>query len=109
MDKYNKKNQDNNQIISSIIDLTRSLVQIPSQGGVDNPENIIKYQLPKLSFVNLSIYNIYGQLVEILINENLEPGYYSIEWDGSKFSSGVYFYRITAGEFLASAKCLLLK
>ena len=74
-----------------------------------NPVTTISYQLPKSEFVNLSIYNTNGQLVETLINRQIQSGYHSIKWDGSNEVSGVYFYRLSAAGYSATGKCILLK
>jgi len=74
-----------------------------------NPETRIEYQLPKDGRVHLAIYNINGQLVKTLINENQVAGYYSVQWDASGFSSGIYFYRIQSGEFSDIKKCIIVK
>jgi flagellar hook assembly protein FlgD len=62
----------------------------------------------------LKVYNIAGQLLKTLVDENMSEGYYQITWDATdnsnrKLSSGVYFYRITAGTFSKVCKMLLLK
>jgi len=100
--------------ITSIADtdargLPKSFVLRQNYPNPFNSVTTISYQLPRSSFVNISIYDITGRLVETLVNENAQPGYYSFEWDASKFSSGVYIYRIKAGGFSATCKCLLLK
>jgi hypothetical protein len=59
--------------------------------------------------VNLKIYDAVGKEITILLDKHLQPGHYSIEWDASSFSTGIYFYRIEAGEFNATKKLLLLK
>lgn len=77
-----------------------------------NPFNLIttiSYELPKSAFVNLSIYNVKGQLVETIVNEHNNPGFYTIEWNTSRFGSGIYFYRIKAGEYRETKKCVILK
>lgn len=74
-----------------------------------NPKTTISFQLPKSVFVNLSIYNITGQLVKILINEPKNAGYYNIEWNVKNVDSGIYFYRIQAGEFSSVKKCIVVK
>ena len=79
-----------------------------------NPETTIKYSVAKAGKVNLSIYNIKGQLVRTLVNENQEPSYRSIVWkgennNGSKVSSGVYFYRLQTAEKVMTKKMLLMK
>lgn len=76
-----------------------------------NPTTTISYELPKSSFVKLSIYDISGRLVETLVNEQKNAGYYSVNWNvpQSGISSGIYIYRIDAGEFSSMKKCLVVK
>ncbi len=74
-----------------------------------NPTTIISYQLPSFSNVDLSIYNLLGQKVATLVNERQRAGYHQIEWDAGRFSSGIYFYRIEAGEFQDVKKMILLR
>ena len=77
-----------------------------------NPFNLsttISYMLPEFCTVNLSVYNIAGQIVEVLIDEPRDAGYHTVSWNANNVSSGVYFFKITAGQYLAVKKCLLLK
>jgi hypothetical protein len=74
-----------------------------------NPTTTILFQLTKASNVEFTIYNLTGQLEETLMNEKKDAGYYSIQWDASQYSSGVYIYRIQADGFSAVKKCILLK
>ncbi|MCK4653480.1 MAG: T9SS type A sorting domain-containing protein, partial [Candidatus Cloacimonetes bacterium] len=79
-----------------------------------NPETTILYALPKLCKVSLKIYNIKGQLVKTLVSEKQDAGRYSVTWksrDNSNkpVSSGIYFYRITTGNFTDTKKCIILK
>jgi len=74
-----------------------------------NPSTIINFELPIRNHVELSIYNLIGQKVVTLINENKKAGSYQVEWDASGFSSGVYYYKIDAGEFQAVRKMILLR
>jgi hypothetical protein len=77
-----------------------------------NPFNaftVIKYGLPKSSFVRLTVYNNLGQCVRNLVQEDLTEGYYEFSFDASGLPSGVYVYRIQAGDYMASKKLLLLK
>lgn len=79
-----------------------------------NHRTVIKYQIPENGFVTIRIYNMLGQMVKELINENQKTGYYEISWDGTNgrginTPSGIYFYQITAGKFSATKKMLLLK
>lgn len=74
-----------------------------------NPITKIKFNLPELSKVKLIIYNLLGERVEELINREMEPGYYEIEWNGRKQASGVYLMQLTAGKFSEVKKILLIK
>jgi hypothetical protein len=74
-----------------------------------NPITIINYQLPITNDVDLSIYNMLGQKVATLVNERKQVGYHHVEWDASGFASGVYYYRIEAGEFVDVKKMILLR
>jgi uncharacterized protein YdaL len=74
-----------------------------------NPSTMINYQLPMINEVELSIYNILGQKVTTLVSEKQSPGYYQVEWDASNYASGIYYYMITAGEFRAIRKMILLQ
>ncbi len=77
-----------------------------------NPFNlvtIIKYEIPKFAFVTLKVYNTTGQLAATLVNEQKAAGKYSVTWDAENLSSGVYFYRIKAGNFSYVRKGMVLK
>ncbi len=74
-----------------------------------NPTTVIRYQLPVNSVVTLKAYNILGQEVATLVNGMEEAGYKSVQFDGSNFSSGVYFYRLTAGTYTSVRKMVLIK
>jgi hypothetical protein len=79
-----------------------------------NPSTTIKYQLPEAVDVRLEIYNVVGQVVRTLIGEQQNAGRYEYQWDatsnnGQSLSSGIYFYRLQAGEFQEVKKMLLMK
>jgi len=74
-----------------------------------NPTTTIGYQLPAVSDVELSIYNLTGQKVATLVSERQNAGYHKVEWDASGFASGLYYYRLEAGEFLDVKKMILLR
>jgi parallel beta-helix repeat protein len=79
-----------------------------------NPETTIRYQLPKASHVSLKVYNILGQLVAILVNEDQKAGYKKIVWNGrnrsnNQVGSGMYFYVLQADDFRDVKKMLLMK
>jgi hypothetical protein len=74
-----------------------------------NPVTTIAYSLGARSGVSLIVYNTLGQSVATLVDEMQEPGDHHVRFDGSRFASGVYFYRIVAGSFIESKKLVLLK
>ena len=74
-----------------------------------NPSTVINYQLPKSGNVTLSVYNMLGQEVKVLINEFQQAGTYDVKFDASEFSSGVYFYKIQSGSFTDTKKMTLVK
>ena len=74
-----------------------------------NPSTEISFDLPVASNVELTVYNILGQNVKTLVDRQMEAGRHTISWEASKYSSGVYFYRISAKDFSETKKMLLLK
>ena len=74
-----------------------------------NPSTTIKYEIPKASLVKIKVYDILGRQVAELVNNEKPAGRYTVTFDASKYSSGVYFYRITAGDFSQIKKMVLLK
>lgn len=74
-----------------------------------NPVTTIKFDLPKSSLVKLSIYDALGKEVTVLLNENLTAGSYNYLFEGNNVASGVYFYKIEAGNFSQIKKMTLLK
>jgi len=77
-----------------------------------NPFNVttkISYNLPQPGMVTLDIYNILGRKVETLYNGAQAAGLHSVIWNADGFTSGVYFYKLQAGNYLETKKMLLLK
>jgi len=79
-----------------------------------NPTTTIRFALPQDAHVQLAVYNIRGQLVHLLADEDLERGYHSVIWNGrdgndKPVASGVYFYRLSTGKWSTTKKMLLLK
>jgi hypothetical protein len=80
-----------------------------------NPVTKIKFSLPALKLreagvpVKLIIYDILGREIATIVNEQLKPGSYEIEWDGSQYSSGIYLYKLISGDFTESKKMVLIK
>lgn len=74
-----------------------------------NPTTTINYQLPFASLITLKIYDVLGREIETLINENKTAGKYSIEWNASKYNSGVYYYELKSGDVRIVKKMMLVK
>jgi hypothetical protein len=88
----------------------------PTEFGFDqnypnpfNPVTRIKYQIPELSFVTLKVFDVLGNEITTLVNEEKPLGNYEIQFDATNLPSGVYFYRLQAGSFVETKKMVLLK
>ncbi len=79
-----------------------------------NPSTGISFSIPKASFVKVAIYDVLGNEVKVLFNQEAEAGTYNTMWNGMnnsgvQMSSGTYIYRMTAGDFVQSKKMVLMK
>lgn len=79
-----------------------------------NPSTSIEFSVPKKSLsqeseVRLAVYDMLGREIEVLLNNKLQPGNYRVSWNASKYSSGIYFYRIISKEFTDTRKMILIK
>jgi len=74
-----------------------------------NPTTTIKYQIPEISFVTLKVYNVLGNEIKTLVNEEKPTGTYNVTWHAKNLPSGVYFYQLQAGSFIDVKKMILLK
>ncbi len=74
-----------------------------------NPSTVISYQLPVVSNITLKVYDILGSEVITLVNEQQEPGYYEVQFNAANIASGMYVYRLQAGDFISVKKMLLIK
>lgn len=74
-----------------------------------NPSTQIKFDLPKSSFVKLIVYDVLGKEVTSLVNEELNLGEYSVDWNAVNFPSGVYFYTLISDDFIQNKKMILIK
>ena len=99
-------------VISSISDIAG----LPTVFALDqnypnpfNPSTTIRYGLPNRSHVTLTVFNTLGQQITVLQSGDREAGYHEVRFDGTGLSSGVYFYRIQAGEFVQTRRLVLLK
>jgi hypothetical protein len=108
--------------ISTIIPKSYSLSQ--NYPNPFNPLTTIEFDIPNLSplyergvggflrqdgVVRLTVYDILGKQIELLVNQKLEPGSYRINFDGSSLSSGVYYYKLISGDFAETKKMVLLR
>ena len=79
-----------------------------------NPVTTLRYELPEDSFIDVTIYDMLGNVVNNLVNANQSPGYKTVQWNatnnkGEPVSAGVYLYKIQAGDFVHTKKMILLK
>jgi hypothetical protein len=74
-----------------------------------NPSTRIKFAIPKSGIVVLSVYNLLGQKLEELVNEEMRAGNHTVSFDGSNLSSGTYFYKISVNGFQSSKKMIVLR
>lgn len=86
----------------------------PASPNPFNPSTTIRYEIPKTGQVQLTVFNMLGQVVRALVNEEKRAGTYSVEWDGRNdagnvVGSGVYLYRLQAGSSARTMKMILMK
>ena len=90
--------------------------EIPSDFKLDqnypnpfNPSTTIKYSISKQSFVTLKVYDVLGNEIKTLVSEEISPGNYEVEFNSNILTSGIYFYKLQAGNFTQTKKMILLK
>ena len=98
------------------VTITISVNDIPTEFSLEynipnpfNPSTAINYQLSVDSDVELSIYDMNGKIVSTLVSEAKSAGYHSVDWNASLFPSGIYFYRLIAGDYVETKKMVVLK
>ena len=74
-----------------------------------NPVTNLKFGLPVDSKVSMQIYNLQGQVVSTLLNDNMQAGYHSVVWNADNHSSGIYFVQMIAGDYIHTQKIMLVK
>lgn len=74
-----------------------------------NPSTVIEFQIPEARHVNLTVYDILGRKVDVLLNQEMVPGYYQVTFDGSNLPSGMYIYRLSAGSYTNTKRMILAK
>ncbi len=74
-----------------------------------NPVTTISYTIPKSGFIKIKVYDVTGKEIEILVEEFKNAGRYQVRFEGSNFASGIYFYKLTAGEFSETKRMVLIR
>jgi hypothetical protein len=74
-----------------------------------NPSTTIKYQLPKESLVKITVFDVLGKQVGVLVNEKKNAGFYEVDFNSEGLASGLYLYKIEAGDFTDVKKMMLIK
>ncbi len=101
--------------ISAIVNITegnylpKEFMLYPNFPNPFNPETKIQFDVPTAGRVKLEIFDILGKSSEVPIDETLRPGRYNIVWSALKYSSGIYFYRLSAGNFVQTRKMIVVK
>lgn len=102
----------NNTVVGIIKNITEMPVKYELQQNFPNPFNPvtnIKFSIKNESYTTLKVYNSIGKVVTELVNKKLTQGEYSISFDGSKLTSGIYFYELRAGDYSDTKKMILIK
>ncbi|MFH1735790.1 MAG: T9SS type A sorting domain-containing protein, partial [bacterium] len=89
--------------------LPSSLTLLTSHPNPFNPLTTINFSLPKEGLVKLTVYDLLGRQVALLVNGHRDAGIHDVSFDAQNLASGVYIYRLTAGDYTASAKMVLMK
>jgi hypothetical protein len=102
--------------LSEVIGINQISQSVPSSYKLEqnypnpfNPSTNIRYQVKNEGIVNISVFDIQGKEIEILVNEKQTPSIYEVTFDGCNYSSGVYLYKITSGDFSETRKMVLIK
>ncbi|MBK8549514.1 MAG: T9SS type A sorting domain-containing protein [Ignavibacteria bacterium] len=108
---YYMKNENGNPIgiSSSNTEIPKKFVLQQNYPNPFNPETNIDFSIPESDFTKLSIYDRLGRELTVLVEQNLKAGNYHIKWDGTKYPSGIYFYRIQSSQFSDSKKMIMGK
>ena len=102
--------------LSEIISIQNISTETPAKYSLSqnypnpfNPTTNVQFSMSNVQYVSLKVFDILGKEVSTLVNETLQPGTYETTFDGSQFSSGTYFYKLSAGDFSETKKMLLIK
>jgi len=98
-----------NEIEVTIIEVLNDFTLNQNYPNPFNPSTRISFSIPQNSFVTLKVFDVLGNEIETLVNRDLSAGSYDVEFVSKNFTSGVYFYNLTAGEFTKTMKMILSK
>ena len=74
-----------------------------------NPSTVIEYQIPAESRVSLKVFDVLGREVKTIVDKNQSAGKYKINFNAGRLSNGIYYYRLTSGNFVKTKKMIVLK
>ncbi|MFC2135404.1 T9SS type A sorting domain-containing protein [Bacteroidota bacterium] len=100
---------DSSTDITDITEIPHQFSLMQNYPNPFNPSTTIRFGLPNAADVVIKVYNVLGQEIATLLNQPMNAGYHEIEFDASRLTSGLYIYRIEAGEFISNKKMILLK
>ena len=95
--------------ISDISEIPSSFDLSQNYPNPFNPSTVISYQLPQANYVTIKVYDMIGNEVATLIDEIKAPGYYSVNFNASHLSTGVYFYQLKTGDLVSTKKLIIMK
>lgn len=105
-----------NFTLTNVVSAGSNTTEIPDSYSLNqnypnpfNPVTNLEFRIPESGFVSLKVFDILGNEVVTLINNNLLPGSYKTEFDGSNFASGIYFYKLESGNFQETKRMILIK
>jgi len=98
-----------NEVEVTILEVLNDFTLNQNYPNPFNPSTRISFSIPENSFVTLNVFDVLGNEIETLVNRDLSAGSYDIEFVSKNFTSGVYFYNLTAGEFTKTMKMILSK
>jgi len=100
----------------SQVDVKNNITKVPNNCCLNqnypnpfNPKTNIKYEIKSYGFVTLKLFDIQGKELETLVSEKQSPGFYELLFDGTEYSSGLYFYKIQTGNYIQTKKMILIK
>ncbi len=95
--------------LEGVTDLPSEFALMSNYPNPFNAQTVIQYQLPINSSVKLEVYNLLGEKVATLVDSKQQAGYRSVIWDAKEVSSGLYFYKLTAGDYSETKRMMLVK